>query len=365
MNRRMGLIVAVIIATIAYFFVQHREGENTRQGTVTAFSQRAFGSSILFDLFRRHDKPVHLKQQVWLKASDTNGFSTIAIFSPSTPISWMEVKVLKEFVKNGGKLIVSAHSDSTVRVISPLVREFGTELVTKPDLSFKNGQMNPATAESDSDLFRKNDLYHFYSATQFDVPTCPKSQMDCYVKVLRYEKGSVTVILGLPPVANALIGFVANRQVAFRMLTFGPLVIDEYHHFFSDKTFWDLMKKPAFGLTIVGIILTLLLYFFFAYTPFHEQTQVAPRELPSRSYHDLNRGLLRQILKQSERDPSVLEEHAQFIVRAFPADRDELRKVLSAILDTRDGKSSGAILDRARRLAAAHLNWLRNKGRTF
>jgi hypothetical protein len=359
------LIGAGIVLTLLYFGAQQLVSNKVRYTTVTAFSRGGTGTSFFFDLMKAEPGSASLSQSVNLTAEELSGFTSVALFSPNTALSPLETTVIENFVREGRTLLVSAHNAEAFATVGPLLKQLHFGLSIKDNPAYVHSEPQTTRVSADSRWFKRQETYAVYSPIIFDDADCVRSDLECFVRVQPFGKGDIIVMLGLPLVNNLLITQKDNRQFAFRVghaLT--PMLIDEYHHFFSDKTFWDMMKEPAFGLTMVGVFAIVLLFYIFAYTKFHETSLAPPPTINPGSYHDLGKSLVEQLLNDSRTFPTVLKNHEGFLRQAGRRDRHLLEQELAdRAIDYSQAMTKEHLLKNAKVLITVHYEWLRKKGK--
>jgi hypothetical protein len=358
MNRRSKLSVAVILVLTAFYFAsEYFISQNQRMGGVTAFSQGAAGTGIFYSYLEKSDRAPELRQSALLTEQDLKGKGGLAVFSPSSPLSAHEANLIAKFVAEGGKLLVSAHHEASLAALSRLLSEVHASVSFKKRSNFKNGEVTAASPSETFSLFGAHESYSFYSA--FQITGC-LDPFDCFVKRTRYKKGEIIFIAGLPLVSNALIHLSDNRKFGFRVARWAaPLLIDEYHHFFSDKTLWDLVKEPAFGLTLAGVLVAVLLFFVFGHTEFHESSLLPAVRASGLTYHQVNEGIVLEKLRTPEAFRAALQQQEIFLLRCFPERRRDLISQLETErLRRPQTLSLKQFLNSAQALLKIHSTWL-------
>jgi hypothetical protein len=82
--------------------------------------------------------------------------------------------------------------------------------------------------------------YAFYSPFLLGDAACEREQSDCFYREIRRGAGTVYIQLGLPLVANGMLGRADNRNFALALAGhFAEFAFDEYHHFATEKTLAD------------------------------------------------------------------------------------------------------------------------------
>jgi hypothetical protein len=224
-------------------------------------------------------------------------------------------------VKAGGKLLLSVQDPQDVAALSELTRDLGISLALTENKDFKNGELASFDIH-DGPLANPKETYLTYSNFYLTNPLHPGSGYFNYKKV---GKGEVFSFVGLGPFSNILIAKKDNSELAIRMAkSFPSITFDEYHHFFSDRSFFDLLKDPAFGATIAGIVATLILFFFFGHTPLHEKHLIPPPRKRPVSFHEFSEKFLRSTIERKGSFEETLAEHYRLLSRLYPDVQPEI-----------------------------------------
>lgn len=340
MPRKKSLLLAVLVVAVFFgiWLVQDRAEENVRKSSVTAFSRQATGMSVFYELVKNtaEDKSaaVILGQKSHLTDGALDDIRTVALFSPLFGIKRRERNLLLEFVGRGGHLLLSFHDAASFGRIKALTKPFGLTLKSQDDEDFKNRATVTAVSNLTDDVFAAGETYEFYSPLLMVGPACDARSFACYVFTAPYEDGAVTVIAGIPPLSNALIGKSDNAKIAFRLIGAGtPLLINEYVHGFTNRSFWDLMKLPEFALPFCGMLALVLLYYLFAHTPFHVSSLALPERTPSISYHHVSEDMMAELVRKPEAYGRAVREHVRLLTRLFPRDRERITRKAVTLLE--------------------------------
>lgn len=327
--RKSFWIITIIIGAILFSYFQSQTGEKIKRSTVTAYSSSSMGISLFYRLMNRiKPNSAQLSQKAFYDEKNLQGVETIAILSPHRVISGREAKIVREFVEGGGLLIISFHDEQSLGFLQYLLTELNMTTIVNGRSDFHNGQVTIARPDQDSPLFKKEDTYHFYSNLKFPEEACEKNLFSCFVKMGQLEKGQVILMTGLPIISNALISKGQNAYFAYRLVDgSSTLLIDEYHHFFSDKTLADLLSLPTFILPLAGMFLGVILFFIFGHSVFHEKSLVVEETPAIRSYHQLNERILLGILDRIGDYRLVMTFHTANLSRLFPRAKGELEKI--------------------------------------
>jgi hypothetical protein len=318
------------ISIAAFYFLAHNHAEKAKRlEQSTTFSDHAEGLSFFDSYLNEMKKGSSVVREHALSTSlRLPPSSTLAIISPATPLNKKEVELVAGFVKSGGKLILSFSDRDEFRNLEPLLSEF-TSLQTQKNEAFENGKdtlvsLSPKTEGTMAPfygVFQAGENYSFYGSVWWDQPGCEKPEAEksgktidpsifCYVAEARPEKGEVLLLAGLPFFANSMVERADNRKAAMRLAEWGtPFTFDEYHHFFSDRTIWDLFLLPAFAGPALGLLLSAILYFAFGYSKFHQRSESEMKKQDFRSFHDVHESMIEGLMNKPENRRSILTEH--------------------------------------------------------
>ena len=263
-------LVVLLLSWLAADWADRRE----IRANPTSLSRSMAGLSLFFDMKNAvYRDSARLHRKPFLFERDFDGFDSIFILSPLSPISDREGELIMKQVKLGKKLILSFHDEKTHAYLLPLIRHLGMVTTTSEDQDFKNGHAFEIESEMNSSISREGERYHVYSSSRMvagnAVAGCQLTPLLCYFSETKVGDGTVLLFAGLPPFGNGLISRGDNRLLAFRLAEWsGRALVDEYHHFFTEKTMTDLWMDPRFLLPILGFVILALLYFTFAHTEF-------------------------------------------------------------------------------------------------
>lgn len=265
----LGIVFLFILFKVLELTLVHQD----KMTSITGLSDSSSGVSLFIDWINTQSpESATLTRKPFLKIDEFSSVETLALLSPRSSFSKRETRLLEEFVRKGGKLILSFHSDKTHSVLSPLLTKLGISLPTEEIESFRNGIPQLVNSPSDQWLFKSGEEYAFYSLVKLKNSECIQDSISCFFSQHQIESGTVLVFSGLPFFSNGLLGKSQNAQAAFRLKTWaGKIVFDEYHHFFSDQSWVDFIRKPKLSLPLFGFTVLLFLFFLFGHTPFHER----------------------------------------------------------------------------------------------
>jgi hypothetical protein len=318
MHKKSLLLAGLLlVAFLAYMWLSHVSSRANKLQTVTVYSR----SNTSLSLFREWKEAaaahtVAINIQAFLYPESLSEFDGIMIASPRLPISAKEASILAAYVRQGGRLIVSAHDASTYSSLSQVFRALGIHDAVQDNPAFQNKQVTVVVPRGTSEIFDPGKPYGFYSVIRFASDHCQENALACFAQEVVIDQGKVLVTLGLPLPANAMIGRLHNVDFTLALGQWAPrLLIDEYHHFFTEKTWKDLLTRADFAVPLGGMLAGLVLFFLFGHSPFHER----PLSIPtSRSYHALHMNIVGKFLRNPTMAGAALDKHRQFLQRLFP-----------------------------------------------
>lgn len=320
------------LALSAVFIKDYQEVKNVKFGTYTTHSPRSTGLSVFYRLMELHGQSIQRFQQPILKTEELEQFDTLMIFSPSMAISTREAKKVKAYVEQGGRLILSFHDRRSWLNLRSILTYFELDRRVKNEATFQNQESLKIWPDQNIGSFEAGKKYQFYSRMIFDDAECKRDRFLCYVREAKVGEGRVELWSGLPPLNNALISKDANAQLAEALAKYaGKIGVDEYHHFFADKDFWDLLGLPEVWIPLAGMILMMMIYFIFGgnLTDLnrHSDSSTGPRI----SYHDINQGVLEKAVSQLQNRRDALMEHREFLIRIYPRFRVAIDQKLGQV----------------------------------
>jgi hypothetical protein len=314
----------VLIALVGLYWVLNNWflPDQVKKSGTTTFNQKAQGLSILKD-FSEEFSPQRfsLQKSPILKIEDMSQFKTLLILEPRFPLSSRETTLVQEFVRKGGNLVLGIGFKSEFDTFTYFTQDMRLEVPRySEDPNFKNGKSNIFSPNEDLFIFKQNEKYEFYSRFIFDDSQCTRfNPIHCYVRHFQVGSGTITLLAGLPIFSNALIARSENRKTLFRLFQIGsPVAVDEYHQFFSNYTFFDLLKELRFSIPIFGFLILTVLYFFFAHTKFHERRISNAKAIQNLSFHHLNERVMFANMDQKSRKMEAVELQALVLKRLLP-----------------------------------------------
>ncbi len=326
-SQRKTIVILCIFCTLAYIALSQYKLDQQRRDSVSSYSDSGKGMS-LFAAFLEKLKygELNIYRRPLLYYEDLAKVDALAILSPRTPISEKEAETVYKFLKNGGKLILSAHDEETALRLKPILDKFVLEnyYSVYKDPEFKNFKTRNLVSDIDDEVFQKGETYSFYSQVLFSHrPSCVKrKEVSCFYYSQQVERGLVFYFLGIPLHSNALINKEFNRFFAFRMARLAPkVIVDEYHHFFPTKSLSDLATDWRHSLPLYGILVGAVLFFLFSRNPNEVRRDPEPR---LQSLHDVGEKLLVKHLSHPNVLRGAREKYRKYLKKRFPVWEDEI-----------------------------------------
>ncbi|MCI5071757.1 hypothetical protein MRY82_02285 [bacterium] len=280
-NKQIALI-ALVVLTGLYFLAQIKLNQRKSQEGVLASSKNALGLSIAKEYLADQ---LHLNKKAFHDYLDLKAYDMVAIHSPKFPLSSYEQETLRSYVYQGGSLLLTAMTEAdyerlNVYNFTPLTakkmekKEGDAWVKAAKDASFKNGQTKTIQWP------KMNTIQH-YSAihwvevlerknTKTKVEKNKSSDQDLvhlvhdpeYLMQWSLGQGKVTVLLGVPPYANAMLQFKENQDFLKSLKVKHPTILwDVYHHYVKQAGIQDLLKDVQVLVPILGFVLFILFYF--------------------------------------------------------------------------------------------------------
>lgn len=357
-KKTIFLALGLIAFTLLFLWADWYEGTADRRRTSSVYNHSPLGVHIFYDLARKiRPESVAPYRKIFRKET-LDPSMAVLILSPKKKIKGWEAKILQEFVQGGGRLILSFEDESAWENLQGLVALLEGPSSLRKDEGFKNFQtaaLNPAAA---TPFFRPEETYTFYSRYWIDRPECQKGNFECFVFEKGVGEGSFLLTAGLPLVANSMIGLADNRRFAFRLIdSSAKLILDEYHHYFSDHTFGQMLKKPGFAIPFFSMIACVILFFLFGHSSFHELTRFEKRKAFVPGYHSLGEKILLDVLDLRPVYPGALSLHQSFLEKIFPYAKMEIQNAQRQVFP----ENKDAFLRQAFHWVKIHQNLLEKK----
>lgn len=364
-DRSTLLLGGFVTLLVMAWFVFQLESSREEARVARADSNTPTGLKVFTDLTDEL-RPSSTTQwrRPFLKKEDLERFDTLYVVAPRVSMSDREEELVLEWVREGGHLVVSAENEIGVKRLSRFISKAGISSLIDETPGFKNGKPVEYTPKDDIGFLKKGETYFAYSPVRFQDSVCLGDPALCWSREAPYEKGAVTLFLGLPPFSNAMIDRGDNRRLAARLaLGGGRTAFDEYHLMVTEKTTGDLFVDPAFALPLLGLLIGVLLYFVAG----GETETVAVRTRANRrakasSWREFGRRVLAKTLSTRDgalRD-AVLRQARSFAALA-PREREAIETIVKPVEAPRSDDGLAARV--AMKLTLHHQNWLKSKGR--
>lgn len=366
MRKAHWIVILILAATFLLFLANFSLTKKERFSTTTAYSSSATGLNLFFRLMSTaRPNSVKLMKNGFFSTQDLQGFQTIAILSPEKPVSKREADIIGQFVRSGGKLLVSFHNSRSQKQLESLFSAINIDYSTTRRPEFKNRELTRASPAKDSQLFKHQESYAFYGYLGFAGANCSANTFDCFVRMAALEKGEVILIAGIPIISNALLTESHNANLAFRLIDWaGSLLIDEYHHHFSEKTFLSLLALPGFTIPVMGLIAGIILFFLFAHTEFRETSQLAKETSSIKSFHHMNERILLGVLDDKNVHRLTLQLQEENVIRMFPESQGAIKDIREGLKKSYpDVFSRKDLLRKSYQLISLHQNLIRERGK--
>jgi len=359
-QRKKTILTAAILILLTLFFIggEVYQSQASRRTSSSVYSDSSQGIHIFFQLAEKIRSGSASIQRKVLSPSSLNPEGALFLLSPKKIIKRQEVEVITDFVKKGGELFLSFETKRAFENLYPLLEALELPLKFKKDEIFKNGRLTSRSPPTNSSHFKVGETYAFYSKLGIEHPPCQENSFDCYALERPIGEGRVLLMAGLPLLSNVLISEFDNRQLAFRILESGRnLVFNEFHHFYSDHTFWGLLKEPSFGLPLISLIALLLLLFLFGHSPIDEVQKEEEKYRETLSFHELNEKVLFGVLHRPGALRGVFSLHQEFLEKIFPNEK----VILKNLIPKDPTVLKAQVLPKAREFIELHRKLLRKR----
>ena len=307
MSSRVWKVAAIVILAGVLIAMQWFQFDTSRRHSSTSFSDGPLGSSIFLGLAQKFAPlKVSLLRHAIFSQQELGGRGTLLIISsPLGELSMREAGIVRDFLESGGLLLLSCHEEACQESVVRMASELGTSYVTTENSSYLDSVAERVTLEGD-DIFPPGQ-FAFYAARSFYYDTGK------FVKRTAVGQGAVFLISSVAPISNGLIGQADNWHLAERIIRQSDrIVIDEYHHLFSERSLADLVMTPWVSLPLLGLLLAALAFFLFGEAPSSASTNATVR-IPS--FHRFNQDALRGMLKDKQRYKEALSKQWRVVQR--------------------------------------------------
>lgn len=316
-NTRLLLSILAVVIFLLYLLAQSTVSKQTRLKSVTALSASAAGLSAFAEYSRQaHTRlavgKIDLRRAALLHSSELEGVGLYVAASPVRPFSDREARLLLDFTKAGGSILLSFHNEKSEEIVTKLLSSFPIEPQLEANRNFVNANSTEIFKIEPEEFAQQrliksadlpntgaeNPLFSFYSTSVFVNERCRYlGELSCYFQEFPVGKGAVFLFAGLPPIANALL--VKNHNWLFAaalVKQFPEIQIDEYRHFFSEKDWRDLLTLPSLALPALALIGGAFIFFAFGYRRRPLTSITATQQVPPLTYHRFHERVLRRLL---------------------------------------------------------------------
>ena len=308
MSARVWKIVAVLMLAVGLIAMQWFQFDASRHHSSTSFSDGPLGSSIFLNVARQFapHKVSVLKHAIYSQAELGGRGALLIVSSPLGEFSTREAAIVRSFIEAGGKLLLSCHEEACQESVKRIAAELGTDFVTIENQDYVDSVPERISLEGDD--FFSSGQYAFYGARSF------YSDGEKYLRRSSVGLGQVFAISSVFPLANGLIGQADNWRLAEALIRQSDaIIIDEYHHFFSERSFADLLMTPWVSLPLLGLLAAALAFFFFGESVLIETAGTSVR-VPS--FHRFSQDALRGLLEDKKVYAEALKRQNQIVRRA-------------------------------------------------
>jgi hypothetical protein len=349
------------VAFAALLWLSHASYQAEQLRAVTVYSRNSTSLSLFRDWKEvAHGQAVAINQEAFLFPERLSGFDGVMIASPRRLITAKEARVLATYVRQGGRLLVSAHDQGTYANLHDLLQALDIRDAVAEYPGFKNKQIIAVSPPDRTEVFDPGKQYGFYSLIRFATPHCQEQALECFARERTIERGKVLLTLGLPLPGNAMLSQAHNLDFTVALGHWAPrLLIDEYHHFFTQQTWTDLLLRADVAVPLGGMIAGLVLFFLFGHSRVHERVLHAPL---SRPYHALNENIVRKFLLDPALAGEALDMQRQFLLRLFP-EHGEAVNTLCQHAQQRVSRRPGALARALGDVTRLHRELLIRRGR--
>jgi len=330
-----GLRIAFILSLIAcggfYAWFQNRQSQVVGESSVSVYNRGATGISRFVELADAlSPRKVQVLKRPFLESAPLANAGAILIFDPLQLPSQREAGILLRYAQAGGRVLLSFQDKDSLTHASAFLKKLEIESAVRELEHFRNGVPTELAASADGkDLWRGQGKFRFYSRWVFADCAGKDPGLDCFVRHKSVGKGHIHVLLGVNPLANALLPQGGNRELAYRLIDLpNGIFIDEYHHYFSEDTLGSLVLKPELGFVIPigGMLLASLVFLVFGSSRGEFQSSRRPTAAEAPSYRLLSEGITRLTLDRPEGLQSAIEYQARALVRLYPTARDRIKE---------------------------------------
>lgn len=387
-------LLLLLIPISLYFLAPH---PYTHPPSYSIFNEEWDGLSLL------HSRTSSMGAKALLSIDDLSmlhGSGTLLIINPISHYSATEKQMIKEYVKDGGTIIIAGTTPSS----SDLASEFGVRMgnATLVDyLSFSKRQdvpLLPFTVNGTSGFLLSKFptiIYNYPQHSKIIIASSPHSYLDLNSNMMidsgdlkgpfavgvsfTYDGGRVVVIGDSDIFTNDLITKAGNSLFALSLLNSPPFFFDESHHAGEKSyplllllSFRTLIRSPSFLSLLLPILLIILSLSFYLSFPRKREEAIPEKRL--HEYRDLVWDIVRNarlrpepylwmVLMQYDRlrDRLLMEfdpfkkrmenrKLARLASQRYGWDEMDLRSLLDRCDDLREGRVSSISFTEANEL---------------
>jgi hypothetical protein len=337
-------------------------GLTRRQAAVNAITQTGIpeGYRYFFEFMNRTEGVSAGRwRRPLLDATDLKPDGTFFLVSPKRPLSSHEAKALTDWVRNGGRLVLTFRDEPAAKRLRDWLEDNHLHLPEIEEMpGFTNGAATEVEGTGGSRFTAKGEKYWFYSYLGFKDSLCDSNPENCYIREISLGRGQIVAMAGVPPFANGMIERADNAKLAARLAYWSRAsVFDEFHQFLTEKSLGDMASEPKILLPLVGFLIMTMFYLFFGSGDLTAKEFRKPRPRPLTTYHALGTEVLRRAVSSDGggmRDAA--DWHAGAICHLMPAEAGSVGEITGK-MDADGGRTA------ALNLIRFHKNWLTLRGK--
>jgi hypothetical protein len=360
-RRDQFVLLAALFFVPFYILAQFPSLSAAPRAGSTTIAPGAAGVGVFFELKNKllKNSAVRIRRPI-LEPASLQGLQSL--LSPQIKPSDRETKLLKDWVRAGGTLVVSFLNAEAYQRVQTLITDAGVTEPPETMSAFENSTAATVWPSIDRHFLKAGESYEFYSYLSYQGASCVQLKQPCYVLEGQMGRGRVFVFAGLVPFSNGLIDHLNNLQLASRLALFtGRSGFDEYHLMIGEKTLTDLLQDPHFVLPVLGFLVGLFIFFFFGTSDFDEHSVSVPARPLRRSFHSLNRNLIQKVVNAPHSMSEAGQLHRKLLTRLLPEGRLEIDQIAERSDKHLDGPDDELTL--VTELIEFHKKWLKSRGR--
>ena len=172
MKKWMVTIIGTLLI-LGYFWLQFATVKPPADSDVSSLSDNASGLSRLSASLQKGDKErVSVLGEPLLNIDQLANTSVLVMTSVIRDVGEHEASVIREYVENGGGLVLSYHSQGTKSRLANLLTEFDINFSVTESRTFKNKVIEKVQARKDGMFTRRGERYGIYSPFVFSDSDC-------------------------------------------------------------------------------------------------------------------------------------------------------------------------------------------------